>query len=64
LERIIKESKALDVESLCLISGKRVWSINVDVCVVNNDGNLIDASYISVITSLLHFRKPFVSVES
>lgn len=58
LERIIKESKAIDAESLCLITGKRVWSIKVDICVVNNDGNLIDSVYLCAISSLLHYRKP------
>ncbi|KRX00598.1 Ribosomal protein S5 domain 2-type fold [Pseudocohnilembus persalinus] len=64
LERIIKETKAVDVESLCLITGKRVWSLNIDICMINNDGNLIDCIYLSVMTSLLHFRKPYVTIES
>ncbi|KAL4464465.1 hypothetical protein ABPG72_021158 [Tetrahymena utriculariae] len=63
LEKIIKGSKAIDMESLCIVSNKRVWSINVDSSVVSNGGNLIDAIYVSVIISLLHFRKPYVSVE-
>ncbi|EAR98566.2 3' exoribonuclease family 1 protein (macronuclear) [Tetrahymena thermophila SB210] len=63
LEKIIKGSKAIDMESLCIVTNKRVWSINVDSSVVSNGGNLIDAIYLSVIISLLHFRKPYVSVE-
>lgn len=63
LEKIIKGSKAIDMESLCVITAKKVWSVNVETSVVANGGNLIDVIYLAVITSLLHFRKPFVSVE-
>lgn len=51
------------MESLCIVTGKRVWSVNVESSVICNGGNLIDWIYLSVITSLLHFRKPYVSVE-
>ena len=46
-----------------MITAKKVWSVNVETSVVANGGNLIDVIYLAVITSLLHFRKPFVSVE-
>eukprot|EP01016_Furgasonia_blochmanni_P042452 TRINITY_DN5640_c0_g1_i14.p1 TRINITY_DN5640_c0_g1~~TRINITY_DN5640_c0_g1_i14.p1 ORF type:complete len:506 (-),score=90.52 TRINITY_DN5640_c0_g1_i14:1208-2686(-) len=64
LERIIKGSKALDVESLCILTLKYVWAIDVDIQLMNNDGNLIDAIYLAAIMALLHFRKPHVSIES
>ena len=56
--------RALDVESLSILTNKCVWSITVELTLVNNDGNLIDAFYLAAIISLLHFRKPFTSVES
>lgn len=52
------------MESLCIITGKRVWGVTVESSVISNGGNLIDSLYLSVIVSLLHFRKPYVSVEA
>ncbi|KAM3130549.1 hypothetical protein pb186bvf_017358 [Paramecium bursaria] len=61
IDRVIKGSKALDTESLCIKSGKSVWSIDVQVILINNDGNLIDTCYLCSLLSLLHFRKPQIS---
>ena len=54
----------MDTESLCVISGKAVWNIYIDVTLINNGGNLIDACYISSLLGLLNFRKPFIKIES
>lgn len=62
LERCLKESRCVDTESLCIISGEKVWQIRVDVHVMNNDGNIIDCSSIAAITALAHFRRPDVTV--
>lgn len=62
LERLIKESKCVDLEALCIISGEKVWDICVDIHVLNHDGNLIDAASICAISALLHFRRPDVTV--
>nr|ACH87550.1 exosome component 9 [Platynereis dumerilii] len=62
LERCIKESRCVDTESLCIMSGVKVWTIRVDVHVLNHNGNLIDAASIAAISSLVHFRRPDVSV--
>ncbi|EGR31888.1 hypothetical protein IMG5_100370 [Ichthyophthirius multifiliis] len=77
LEKIIKGSKqffqfktkqkiykrAIDVASLCIITGKKVWNITVETSVISNGGNLIDNIYLCVMISLLHFRKPYISIE-
>lgn len=63
LERSIKESEAMDTESLCIVGGERVWQINCAVTVVDGSGgNVIDACMLSVISALKAFRKPDVSV--
>ena len=62
LDRVLKNSKAVDVESLCLIPGKQVWSIRVEVTVIDHDGNLTDACGIATLTALLHFRRPEVTI--
>lgn len=63
LERCLRTSKCFDLESLCIISGEKVWRINVDVHVLNHDGNIMDAVSIAAITALSHFRRPEVSIQ-
>lgn len=64
LERTLRDSNALDVESLCVVAGVRVWSIRVDVHVLDHDGNLIDASCLAAAAALQHYRRPEVSVDN
>ncbi|CAB4026742.1 Exosome complex component RRP45, partial [Paramuricea clavata] len=62
LERVYKQSQCIDVESLCIVTGEKVWSIRVDVTVLDDGGNIIDCASIATITALSHFRRPDVSV--
>ncbi|XP_072040118.1 exosome complex component RRP45-like isoform X2 [Amphiura filiformis] len=62
LERCIRETRALDLESLCIVSGEKVWHIRIDTHVLNHDGSLIDAASIATIAALSHFRRPDVTV--
>ena len=62
LEKSIRESEAIDTESLCVLSGERVWLITCDVRVLDYDGNVIDASVLATMGALRAFRKPEVSV--
>ncbi|XP_031140434.1 exosome complex component RRP45 [Sander lucioperca] len=63
LERCLRNSKCLDTESLCVVSGEKVWQIRVDVHMLNHDGNLMDAASIAAITALCHFRRPDVGIQ-
>ncbi|XP_054711149.1 exosome complex component RRP45-like [Uloborus diversus] len=62
LERCIRDSKCIDLESLCIAAGSKVWTIRVDVHALNDDGNLIECSSIAAVSALAHFRRPDVSV--
>lgn len=62
LERCLKESRCLDTESLCIVSGERVWEVRVDVHVLNHDGNLVDSCSIAAIAAMAHFRRPDITV--
>lgn len=62
LEAIIKTSKALDVEALCLIPGQYVWSVRVDVTILNEAGNVTDAAAWATMAALQHTRREEVSV--
>lgn len=52
IDRGIRESKTINLDKLCLEPGKKVYSIFVDIVVINDDGNLIDASMIAAIRAL------------
>ena len=62
LEESLKEGNSIDLEALCVLSGKSVWSIRVDVRVLDYGGNITDAAALATIASLLHFRKPMCSI--
>jgi exosome complex component RRP42 len=63
VDRGIRESKAISLEKLCLIPGKRVLVVFVDVYVLNHDGNLIDASAIAALGALLNTKMLKYEVE-
>ncbi|KAL2205071.1 ribosomal protein S5 domain 2-like protein [Sarocladium strictum] len=63
LEKTVRRSGALDTESLCLIAGKKCWSVRCDLHVLSHDGNLIDTACFAVIAALRHFRKPDTSMD-
>jgi exosome complex component RRP42 len=58
IDRGIRESKTLDNKRLCIKAGEQVWTINVDICPLNDDGNLIDVGSIAAIAAVLNARFP------
>ncbi|XP_030029263.2 LOW QUALITY PROTEIN: exosome complex component RRP45 [Manduca sexta] len=58
LEKCYKDSKCIDLESLCIVVEEKVWSLRVDIKVLNHDGNVIECASIASLTSLAHFRRP------
>uniref|UniRef100_A0A1I7T3D3 Exosome complex component RRP45 n=1 Tax=Caenorhabditis tropicalis TaxID=1561998 RepID=A0A1I7T3D3_9PELO len=63
LELIIRDSRCIDVESLCIRAGKEIWKVRVDVRILDDDGSLLDCACLSAITALQHFRRPNVTLE-
>ena len=63
LERAIRETGAVDVESLCVLAGRRVWNIRVDVHVLDACGNIAGAASLAANASLLSFRRPEATVD-
>ncbi len=56
VDRGIRESKAINLEKLCIEPGKKVLIVFVDVYVLNYDGNLIDASALAALAALLNTK--------
>jgi exosome complex component RRP42 len=52
VDRSIRESKSIDLSSLCIVPGRSVYSLYVDLYILDYDGNLIDASVIASVNAL------------
>ncbi len=62
IERSLRDSMALDIESLVILSGLKVWHVKCDVHVLDHDGNLMDACSLAALAALTVFRRPDVSI--
>jgi exosome complex component RRP42 len=58
VDRGIRESKCIDLEKLCIEEDKKVWNVNIDIHVLDHDGNLIDASALGAMAALLNAKLP------
>lgn len=52
VDRGIREAEAIDLESLCLVPGEKVYTVFIDLHILNNDGNLIDACSLAAMAAL------------
>ncbi|XP_074317495.1 exosome complex component RRP45B-like [Silene latifolia] len=62
IDRGLRESRAIDTESLCVLAGKLAWSVRIDIHILDNGGNLVDASNIAALAALKTFRRPECSL--
>ena len=62
LDNTLRRARAIDLESLCILAKKLVWSVRVDVHFLDHDGGLVDAACVAVVAALLSFRRPDVEV--
>jgi exosome complex component RRP42 len=58
VDRGIRESKMIDFEKLCISEGEKVWTVLVDIHVLDHDGNLIDAASLAAVKALLNSYLP------
>ena len=52
VDRGIRESEAINQEKLCIQVGDKVYTVFVDLHILNNDGNLIDACSLAAVAAL------------
>ncbi|MEM1506697.1 MAG: exosome complex protein Rrp42 [Candidatus Bathyarchaeia archaeon] len=64
VDRGVREARAINLEKLCLIPGKKVYVLFIDIYVLNHDGNLIDASAMASLAALLNTKIPVYVVEN
>lgn len=58
LERLFKSGRAVDTESLCILPGEQVWSLRLDLRVLDSCGNVADAAVLAALAALVDFRRP------
>ena len=58
VDRGIRESKALDFKKLCITPGEKIWMVVIDICPINDAGNLFDASSLAAIAALKDTKFP------
>ncbi len=64
VDRGIRESEMVDLKKLCLIEGKTVYTVFVDVNIMNVDGNLFDATSYAVVSALRTAKMKKYAVEN
>ena len=51
-DRAIRESKTIDTKKLSIESGEKAWMVIIDVCTMNDAGNLFDAIYLGAMAAV------------
>lgn len=64
IDRIIRESESIALEKLKIPNTKKVWKVMIDIIILDNDGNMKDASILATIAALLDTRFPSYKVEN
>ncbi|MCX6680699.1 MAG: exosome complex protein Rrp42 [Methanothrix sp.] len=58
VDRGVRESKAVDLGALCIVPGKQVWIIFIDVHILDDCGNILDAASLGAIAALMSTKVP------
>jgi len=58
VDRGIRESGMLDMRSLCMEPGQKIWMVFVDIQVLNYDGNLFDTATMAGVLALQNTMVP------
>lgn len=58
LNALLSRSGALDLQKLCVVPGRFVWTVHVDVVLLRNAGNVVDAACLAVHAALRDTRIP------
>jgi exosome complex component RRP42 len=58
VDRGIRESKSIDLEKLCITPGEFVWTALMDIHVLDNFGNLVDAATMGLVKALWNSTIP------
>ena len=60
---VLSSSKCLQPTDLCIVPGKHVWALYIDVLCLDNSGNVPDASVLALVSALEDLTLPKVEVD-
>lgn len=58
IDRSLRDPKVIDLKSLVIRPGEKVWAVWIDVYVLDYDGNYFDASMLGTMAALMNTRLP------
>ncbi|EWG07296.1 MAG: exosome complex RNA-binding protein Rrp42 [Candidatus Aramenus sulfurataquae] len=64
VDRSLRDSKSIDLGKLVIEPGKRVWTVWVDIYVLDYGGNVLDASTLAAVAALYSAKLPKVVNEN
>lgn len=62
-DRVIRESECIDLESLCIVPGEKIWTIIIDLYSLDDNGNFYDTCPIAAYAALANTKIPDVSID-
>ena len=62
VDRSLRDSKAVDLSKLVIIPGKKVWTVWLDIYVLDYGGNILDASTLAAVAALYNTKLPKVEI--
>ncbi|XP_070552298.1 exosome complex component RRP43-like [Ptychodera flava] len=63
IDDVIKNSKVISLEDLCVLKGKIVWVLYCDMMCLDYDGNVIDACVIALLAALRNVSLPSLKID-
>lgn len=58
LEKLLKDSKSVDLESLCVLADEKVWNLRVEVNILSSAGSILDCASIAALCALKLVKIP------
>ncbi|MCC6042143.1 MAG: exosome complex protein Rrp42 [Candidatus Verstraetearchaeota archaeon] len=58
IDRGLRRAEMIDLKQLCIVPGKAVWEVWIDIHALNHDGNLMDASALAAVAAILTAEVP------
>ena len=58
VDRGVRESKSIDLDALCITPGQKVWILFIDIHILDDCGNIMDASSLGAIAALMTAKVP------
>ena len=62
VDRAIRESKMIAFEKLCIKENEHVWMVNIDIDILSDSGNLIDAASLAATAALMTAKMPIMEM--